>query len=220
MARDIERDTERHPEVGRHACDGRELPVLVWRWATPMLAISSATVGGGSGPRSWIVNAQVPHAYSRTDVDAHVDAIARANGCRGAGVGMLTAAPVNSVRAASEGRVRAWATVGLGLVTWAADADDHALSWAPGTSNVVALLPVRLTDAALVNAVITATEAKTQALAECGVPGTGTASDAVCIACPATGSAEPFGGPRSPVGAPLARVVHAAVTRGIPRSNG
>jgi len=209
---------EHDPELGRHACDGRELPVLVWRFATPMLAISSATVGGGHGPRSWIVNAQVPHAYARTDLDTHVGEIARANGCRGAGVGMLTAAHVAAASAASEGLVHAWATVGLGLVTWAADADDHALAWTPGTINVVARLPVRLTDAALVNAVITATEAKTQALAECRVPGTGTASDAVCIVCPATGSVEPFGGPRSPVGAPLARAVHAAVTRGIPRS--
>jgi adenosylcobinamide amidohydrolase len=62
---------------------------------------------------------------------------------------------------------------------------------------------------------MTATEAKTQALVEGGVPGTGTASDAVCIAGPANGPVEVFGGPRSAIGAPLARAVHAAVAGGI-----
>ena len=117
---------------------------------------------------------------------------------------------------AEDGDVRVCATVGLSLVTWAADRDDGAIAWSPGTINVVAILPARLTEAALVNAVITATEAKTQALFEHGVPGTGTASDAVCIVCPPTGDAEPFGGPRSAIGAALARAVHDAVSRGIP----
>ena len=77
--------------------------------------------------------------------------------------------------------------------------------------NVVAFLPVRLSEAALVNAATTITEAKAQALAERCVPGTGTASDAVCVVCPADGDAERFGGPRSRWGAPLARAVHRAV---------
>ncbi len=79
------------------------------------------------------------------------------------------------------------------------------------------MVPVPLSDAALVNAVLTATEAKTQALFEAGVPGTGTASDSICVACPepAPGTpGEPFGGPRSPWGSRLARAVHAAVAAG------
>jgi hypothetical protein len=74
-----------------------------------------------------------------------------------------------------------------------------------------------------VNAVVTATEAKSQAVIEAGFPGTGTASDAICVAAPtsaaalATGpvlagdAAEDFTGPRSPWGARIARAVHAAV---------
>jgi adenosylcobinamide hydrolase len=201
--------------TGRHSCDGTALPVLVWRFSSPMLAISSAPVGGGIGTRSWVVNAQVPRDYERTDLSAHVREIATANGCAGDGVGMLTAATVDGVSSASEAGFEAWATVGLRLVTWAADTNDRAFEWTPGTINVVAHLPVRCTDAALVNAVMTATEAKTQALFERQVPGTGTASDAVCIVCPASGAAEPFAGPRSDVGATLARVVHAAVAGGI-----
>ena len=75
---------------------------------------------------------------------------------------------------------------------------------------------VRLSDAAFVNAIATATEAKAQALFELGVAGTGTATDAVCIATPADGRAETFGGPRSRWGSRLARAVRDAVRLGAP----
>ncbi|WP_203857688.1 adenosylcobinamide amidohydrolase, partial [Plantactinospora mayteni] len=83
-----------------------------------------------------------------------------------------------------------------------------------GTVNIVALLPERLGDAALVNAVATITEAKAQALRELGLPGTGTATDAVTVLCPPDGPAAPYGGPRSRWGAPLARAARRAVRAG------
>ncbi|MFD0904727.1 adenosylcobinamide amidohydrolase, partial [Actinomadura sediminis] len=89
-----------------------------------------------------------------------------------------------------------------------------AAPWRPGTINILAVLPVPLTDGALVNAVVTVTEAKTQALLEAGFPCTGTASDAVCVAVPEAGTPEPFAGPRSVWGARLARAVHRAVRAG------
>jgi adenosylcobinamide hydrolase len=82
-----------------------------------------------------------------------------------------------------------------------------------GTINVLAVVPAALSDGALVNAVVTATEAKAQALAEAGVRATGTASDAICVACP-VGEGDPFGGPRSIWGSRLARAVRAAVAAG------
>ena len=93
---------------------------------------------------------------------------------------------------------------------------DHEMTriWRPGTINIVVSVPVPLGDAAYVNAVITATEAKTQALLEAGVRATGTASDAVCIAAPTAGEREDFAGPRSLWGARIARAVHAAVHAG------
>jgi Uncharacterized conserved protein len=89
-----------------------------------------------------------------------------------------------------------------------------------GTINIVAFLPVPLSDAALVNAVLTATEAKVQALMGCGFAATGTATDAVFLACPVPGrdrAAQPYGGPRSTWGARLARAVHAAIDEGARR---
>ena len=193
--------------------DGRELAMLVWPFAPAMTVASTASCGGGLGERRWVVNAQVPHDYRRRDQDQHGAELAAVEGLDDDGVVMFTAVDVREVRSRQDGGVHVDATVGLTLPVWAA-APDVGAARTPGTINVVAVLPVRLTDAALLNALCTATEAKTQALLEAGVPGTGTASDAVTVACPATGPAEPFGGPRSTWGARLARAVHGAVLEG------
>lgn len=199
------------------------LPFLVWRVDDAALVVSSASAGGGLGRRRWIVNAQVPGGYDGVDLAAEVAACAALAGVdlTAPGVGMLTAADVTDVEHAFERGVDVWATVGIAVPTWAAAPDGDrspAPTTAPGTINVVASVPVRLADAALVNAVATVAEAKAQALFELGVAGTGTATDAVCIVCPAGGDAEPFGGPRSTWGARLARAVHATVLAAGPRS--
>jgi adenosylcobinamide amidohydrolase len=89
--------------------------------------------------------------------------------------------------------------------------------WRPGTINIIVSVPVPLRDAAYVNAVMTATEAKTQALLDAGFRATGTASDAICIAAPAAGEPEDFAGPRALWGARIARAVHSAVHAGAVR---
>ncbi|NVI86499.1 adenosylcobinamide amidohydrolase [Actinomadura sp. BRA 177] len=188
--------------------------------------ISSAMLGGGIGPARWVLNAQVAGAYSRTDPVAHLTELAASHGLDGPGVGMLTAASVSrTVRRDDEG-VHVSATVGLRVPTWAASpagTPDPELApldgrprpaWTPGTINIVVAVPVPLSDAALVNAVVTATEAKTQALLEAGFPCTGTASDAICVAATTDGEQEIFAGPRSIWGARIARAVHAAVHAG------
>jgi adenosylcobinamide amidohydrolase len=163
-----------------------------------------------------VINAQVGSDYLRHDQAKHAKELAKSAQLTGTGVGMFTAADVRRVRLVVDGGVQAEATVGLTHPTWAADVDG-AHNGSPGTINIVAFVPVRLAPAALLNALCTATEAKAQALFETGVPGTGTASDALAIACPADGDAEPFAGPRSVWGARLARAVHAAVRSGARR---
>ena len=191
---------------------GRQLPVLVWRFDPAVRAIASTPHGGGLGTRRWVVNAQVPSSYGRRDPDVHLARLGVSLGLPGRGVGMLTAADVRAVATAADGGVGVAATVGLGQPIWAAAPDGGRPVSLIGTINVLAVVPERLSDAALVNAVATATEAKAQALWERGVAATGTATDAVCIACPTEGRPHQFGGPRSVWGARLARAVHAAVT--------
>ena len=194
---------------------GRGFPVLVWRAAAPMRMVASAPHGGGIGVRRWVVNAQVPMSYGRRDPDHHLSRLAVSLGLPGRGVGMLTAADVRAVSSVIDAGVEVAATVGLGHPTWAAAPDTGGPVSLVGTINLVVILPERLSDAALVNAVATATEAKSQALFEAGVAGTGTATDAVCIACPDEGPPHAFGGPRSVWGARLARAVHGAVLSGL-----
>jgi adenosylcobinamide hydrolase len=193
--------------------DGARLPMLVWRFPEPMTVASTAAVGGGVGARRWLINAQVGSEYLRHDQPKHAKELARSAGLDGTGVVMFTAAELRRIRLAVDGGVQAEATVGLTHPTWAADVEG-AHNGRPGTINIVTFLPVRLAPAALLNALCTVTEAKAQALFEAGVAGTGTASDAVAVGCPAAGDVVQFAGPRSVWGARLARAVHAAVLAG------
>jgi adenosylcobinamide hydrolase len=192
---------------------------LEWRLGAPMRVASTAPVGGGIGRRDWVLNIQVPKGYARRDTAVHVAEVAGALALAGPGVGMLTAADVRHVsRCEEEPEVRVEATVGLSLPVWAAAPEDARagdMARQPGTINVVAFVPVCHSDAALANLLCTVTEAKAQALVEGGIQGTGTASDAVTVLCPWSEPVEPFGGPRSTYGAPLARAVHGALVAGM-----
>jgi adenosylcobinamide amidohydrolase len=206
------------PDLITRPEDGRDLPMLVWRCSGPVRAIASGVLGGGLGEVRWIINASVSAAYDRRDPDRHLAELARGLDLDGPGAGLLTAVDTASAVTHTDAGVTAVATVGLGHPTWAAAPDNHLRhGYRPGTVNIVAWIPVPLSDAALVNAVVTATEAKAQALWEAGVAATGTASDALVIACPPGPDPEPYGGPRSAWGARLARAVHAAVGRGLAR---
>jgi adenosylcobinamide amidohydrolase len=210
--------------------DGLRLPMALWYPGPGYRMISSGILGGGLGPREWVLNAQVAGGYDRTDPAPHLRELACGLGLSGPGVGLLTAAQVSDVVQREDGGVHAAATVGLSAPTWAAvparrpGGPDHELAPVdrdvrprPGTINVIVVVPVPLADAAFVNAVITAAEAKAQAVLDAGFAGTGTATDAICIAAPAEPGGAPvqeFTGPRSPWGASIARAVHGAVHAG------
>lgn len=80
----------------------------------------------------------------------------------------------------------------------------------PGTINILVAVNVPLHDCGLANAFITVTEAKTAALIDTGVNGTGTTSDAVSVACP-IGDGCKYAGTATDVGVAIARAVRSAV---------
>lgn len=216
------RPPRRHGELLERREDGLGLHHLVWRLGPGWRVCSSAVLGGGLGPRAWILNAQVPGGYPRLDPDRHLAEIAAAEALDGPGAGLMTAADVTAYTVARDGGATATVTSGLGVRGWAAapsGGTDGPLP--PGTVNIVVTLPVALSDAALVNAVATATEAKVQALVDAGLDCSGTPTDAVCVAAPDPGGGpgEPFAGPRSRWGARLARAVHRAVLEGALRES-
>jgi len=198
-----------------HSIAAAERGVLVWKPTIPVAALSSAPVGGGSCRPDWIINIGVEADYMRTDLTAHVEEVTSQIPLSGAGIALFTAAVVDQVQQTDVGGVIVDATVGVTKPTWASDASGSYTSWSPGTINLVIRLPISLEPGAAVNSVITATEAKAQALAESGIPGTGTASDAIVIVWPVDGQGERFAGPRSEWGSRIAQAVHGAVRAGV-----
>jgi adenosylcobinamide amidohydrolase len=187
--------------------------MLVWRFDPALVAISTSPLGGGIGIRNWAISAAVLMSYSRDDPDAHLAELAGGLDLDGAGLGFLTGVNVADRVVAEDSGVTVVATVGLGNLAWAAAPDEN---WrhVPGTVNILAFVPVRLSDAALVNATVTVTEAKAQALFELGVAATGTSTDAVAVLCRVDGPPEQYAGPRSRWGARLARAANSAVREG------
>ncbi|CAL9633201.1 adenosylcobinamide amidohydrolase [Streptomyces pilosus] len=206
-----------HPRHLTRKEDGDRLHALFWAVGPGRRMISSAVLGGGIGERAWVLNAQVSHGYRRTDPDRHLAGLAAAAGARGPGVGLMTAADVSAYAHGHDEGADAFVTAGVEVRGWAA-VPGAGGPQPPGTINIVAAVPVPLTDSALVNAVATATEAKVQALVETGHDCSGTPTDAVCVIAvtPVPGDeAHAFAGPRSLWGARLARAVHHAVRRAV-----
>lgn len=186
--------------------------------------LSSSVLGGGLGAVRTFANLQVPPGYARLDPEAHLrEATAHLPGPT---VAMMTAAPVARFQDVGHGTARVVATVGLGHPTAAAGARPAGDT--PGTINLFIVVSVALTDAGLAGALQTAVEAKAQALAHARVPArnaggwaTGTASDALAVACPVasrSSKAVAFAGPATAQGADLAQAVFHAVRLGILRA--
>lgn len=179
-----------------------------------MSALSSAPVGGGPRVVDWALNIGVRSDYRRTDLSVHAREVAADLGIRGEGVVMFTAVDPSRRRRCDFEGVAVDATVGISHPTWAAQSPPTQSPTAPGTINLVVQVPVGLDPGAAVNAVVTATEAKAQALAARGVPGTGTATDAIAILWPVHAVAERFAGPRSRWGSRIGQAVYRAVWAG------
>lgn len=214
----------------------RALPgVVVIDAATPLRALGSAPLGGGLRESRCIFNRQVSLDYDCERPDADLAAAARALGLPAGAIGLLTAADVARgavcMRRRSAWTVAALATAGLGNASYAGQPlpRPHAggeRRGRPGTINVIVLIAGRLDDGALVNAVVTATEAKARALRDrdvrCpdGTPATGTSTDAVVVACTGAGPSARYAGPATVAGHLIGGTVHAAVLAAVDREQG
>jgi adenosylcobinamide amidohydrolase len=106
-----------HARLIEHSDGG----ALLWQAGPGWQMISSAVLGGGLGPRAWVLNAQVGHGYARMDPDRHLSAIAQEHGMTGRGVGLMTAARVAEGAFAADGGAEAVVTAGIGVHGWAAE---------------------------------------------------------------------------------------------------
>jgi iron complex transport system ATP-binding protein len=193
--------------------------------ATPLVAVSSALVGGGHAVVDAILNVHVPKGFHCAGATTAIAEFARRRGVRGRYVGLLTAALTEQaeVVTARHGTLTVLAIVTVGLsnrITAAVSPPAHA---AAGTINTIVVVDADAAPSALVNAAMTVTEVKTLTLVEAGVKGadgrfaTGTSTDAIAVAATGRGRRELFGGPISDLGWVVAQAATTALRRGVAR---
>ncbi len=186
---------------------------------SPLTTLSSAIVGSGFQRVHHILNFHVDKNYYGPNPKADLQAFARRMDIDGRFIGLLTAVNLNKARLVflQEGGLRVGVLVTAGVSNAACAGITPPFSRQPGTINIVLLLDARLTRAAMLNAVITATEAKSAILGEMhirtahGDPATGTSTDTITVAATGKGKLQSYAGPVTTLGWLIARVVRQAV---------
>jgi len=175
----------------------------------PLTVLSSAMIGGGFLQTQTIVNAHVHKNLDLSNPAKHLHDRVRAVGIEGEFVGLMTAVFLDTVQTCTQTRdgimVTAVVTAGIGNAT------RPGLSYVgprkTGTINTILLIDGNMEPAAMVNAVITATEAKADVMKELAIPthdgqgtATGTSSDAIVVACTGKNEIIPYAGPATTTG--------------------
>ncbi|WP_030069073.1 adenosylcobinamide amidohydrolase [Halomonas alkaliantarctica] len=210
---------------------------LVVSAAEPLYTLSSALVGGGFGHCQHFANFHVDKDYDghhpkddllRWLADQRLPLSA---------VAMMTAVRLHSAcafsvpLAATTNGVLALVTAGVGNavdISVSSDADPRLMLRSTprvGTINTFLFLDAHLTDGALVNASLSATEAKVQALREMGVndpfsetPATGTSTDSLSIAATQRGDPTPYAGSGTAIGRAIGQAVYQATLGSLTKS--
>jgi adenosylcobinamide hydrolase len=163
--------------------------------STPELVyvLSSAVHPGGFSYANHIVNWKVPLAYQGHDPVRDLILQCEKWGCDPAGtIGLMTAAKLTHASmkeiAGDRFNLLCCTTVGTRNAARAGLPRSTFSAYAAGTINTILLIDGQMTESAMVNAIITATEAKSAALQQLGITeeangqlATGTTTDAIVI---------------------------------------
>ncbi len=189
---------------------------LIVRSREPFKAISSAVLNGGLTHASSIINLQVPSSYICEDPEV---LLRRVIECKRnlihPVIGLMTAANVRNfsltVKSVMKLTVAAIITAGLSYPATAGD-DIRERCFKSGTINMILIIDGNPTDACLVNAVMTATEAKAAAMHNLdirsrfsGQISTGTTTDVIVIAATGRGKQIEYAGTATTLGYLIAR---------------
>jgi adenosylcobinamide hydrolase len=210
---------------------------LAIRSNQPLYTLNSSIWGGGFGKHHVIVNRQVDKSYQCADPVDDMRRFLHNNGeLPDQTAGMLTAACVRDAGYCAERlalddnpagaaylQVSSWVTVGLGNTARAGHTKNTGVLY-PGTINIIVLVDGRMTDSAMINAVITATEAKTALLQDLQIKvsgedvfATGTTTDAVVIAATQRGASYAYAGTATKLGYLIGKTVYNAAKASVER---
>jgi adenosylcobinamide amidohydrolase len=200
----------------------------------PWTVLSSAVLNGGLVSARHLLNYKVPKdaAAACAEPETTLRDYARRQGWQGGIVGMMTAASMGSLRVAQDAgqgiELAVLVTSGLGNLRRTGDRAEHRrIDPDPppaGTINILCLTSACLTPAALAEALMIMTEAKTAVLHDLelrspvsGALATGTGTDALAMACDPGGPLLRYCGKHVLFGERLGRLVmqavHCSVTR-------
>ena len=211
---------------------------LVLRSKTPLKILSSAVLNGGPCDSNCIVNFQVPEdAGSDMDDQVHKEAgeflkeeITKMGFTQDQVVAIMTAAKMKNVEVVTlkfeDMTLTAFVTAGAYFAATAGDEIASKQTAFPfkkwGTINIIILVDGNLTESCMVNAVVTATEAKASALRELdvrsrfsGEVATGTVTDSVVIACTKRGRTIKYAGTGTALGELIGKSVKVALKKAI-----
>jgi adenosylcobinamide hydrolase len=197
--------------------------VIHVRSASPLTVLSSAIVGGGFRRVSHILNAHVDKDYASANPKADLRSLARRSGVKGPFVGLLTAVYLRKARLAffeADGlSVGALITAGVGNAVCAGITQPYRPQ--AGTINIILLLDANLSRSAMLNAFITATEAKTAVIQSRDIRtpdgdlATGTSTDTITIATTGKGKLQNYAGSVTILGWLIARAVRQALSESL-----
>jgi iron complex transport system ATP-binding protein len=194
---------------------GQSEAVVHVRSELPLVTLSSAIHGGGYRRMRHILNAHVDKNFNTPNPKAWIRSFAAEMKIHEPFIGLLTAVDLRKARIASlesEG-IGATALITAGVRNTTSAGISLPFSTQPGTINIILLLDAHLSRSALLNAAITATEAKTAVLMEKNIltpegdAATGTSTDTVTIACTGKGTVQPYAGPATTIGWLIGRAV-------------
>ncbi len=176
--------------------------------------VCSSGSNGGIRNCTTLINHQVPHDFSM-DPEKELELLALSLGLSYPGTaGLLTAVDMNTLCILSWDNLTVFVTAGITHP----DQADSAVSdsgYTPGTINIIVLVQ-DFHDQALVDAVITVTEAKALALRDAGFDFAGTVTDAVLIASEGSGPIR-YAGSATRIGQMIHEGVYAGVTKALLR---
>lgn len=168
----------------------------------PLKILSSGVLEGGFFYAKYILNHHVDKDYDHNDPGDDIERAANQLGIKERAVGMMTAVDLENVSIKSREYVTAVVTGGVSNATASGERASGG-----GTINIILLIDANLSDAAMVNAVINATEAKTLALRDLNIKSTrsdetatGTSTDTIVIACTGRGEVLKYAGAATTLG--------------------
>ncbi|WP_110933697.1 adenosylcobinamide amidohydrolase [Paenibacillus bouchesdurhonensis] len=201
-----------------------------------MDSLGSAVYGGGMQSLQRFVNIYVDRFYHCEDPERDIRNLLRDWGYPEQGAaGLLTAVQLQHTAIVEEQGadygVLCCVTAGVSNAARAGvRRTTFPASWTPGTINIMLVVDGRMTPAAMVNAIITATEAKAAALsdlgvrdAEIGLTATGTTTDAVMLGVSQRAKwplLHAYAGTATDLGGAIGRLVYDAVRESLAAAGG